>query len=251
MKLPTIIFHCCTHKTASQWFKDLFSDDIVTNNIPLNPYQYWNDLPEGTETRSLMDRNFDGFNFPRNIIATPIYCSFQNYCSISKPEFYRSFFVLRDPRDIVVSWYYSMKETHTINNKGMKRRREKLQTLSKKKGLSWSIKKLYRDDYFEAQKSWYENYSEDPNLKLLRFEKFFGNDTFRSLKKLFEHLNLPLNENEMSHLFERHRFERKQKQNDRYRNGEPGNWKKHLKKDHLHLLQELTDDITTTLDYNP
>jgi len=43
--------------------------------------------------------------------------SYDLYEEIQKPERYRTIYVQRDPRDVIVSWYWSMLETHVLMGK--------------------------------------------------------------------------------------------------------------------------------------
>jgi hypothetical protein len=54
--------------------------------------------------------------FPPRSIVTHLYVTYDTYLSIPKPEKYKTFFVMRDPRDLVVSWYFSAKYSHRLEH---------------------------------------------------------------------------------------------------------------------------------------
>ena len=65
-----------------------------------------------------------------------------------------------------------------------------------------------------------------------------------------EHLSIPITDNALKKLLERHSFEKKKKVSNHYRKGKEDDWKNHLGLHHLNLLAELTDDVTETLGYD-
>ena len=90
------IFHCCVQKTASQWFKSVFCDEIFYQNTGLAAESY--------SKVGLRQDTYDAV--PLRKVATPLYISYANYLELPKPKAYKTFFVTRDPRDIVVSFYF-------------------------------------------------------------------------------------------------------------------------------------------------
>ena len=67
----------------------------------------------------------------------------EGFAALPKPEPWRAFFVLRDPRDVVVSWYFSSIGSHPTNSsRGMQRAREHLAALDEEQGLIDSIRRL-------------------------------------------------------------------------------------------------------------
>jgi len=246
----TNIYHCCTHKSASRWFRAIFTDPIIYQTSGLLPYMYQRYLPHQVDRRPINERNLESWSFPTKVIITPLYLDWQSYQTIRKPKLYKTFFVLRDPRDLIVSWYFSMKDTHPIMTEQSVEWRSKLRALDKSDGLSYAIKEINRMGQFTAQRAWVEHQNEDRNVKIYRFEDFFGTKQFNAMKGLMEHLRIHITDNALNELLEKHSFEKKKKMSNHYRKGKKGDWKNHLGLNHLKLLAELTDDITETLCYD-
>jgi len=244
------VYHCCTPKTASTWFSKIFADPIIYRRCGLLTYQYQRFLPNGADRRPLDERNFQNCRFPSKAIITQLYIDWHSYQTIHKPTCYRTFFVLRDPRDLIVSWYFSMKDTHALLTEELFSRRRRLRSLDQSQGLAFSIREMARRGHFRAQHSWWINQNKDENVKLYRFEGLFGSEQFNVVSDLMKHLRIPIKNRELKQLLEKHSFAKKQKQSNHYRKGKAGDWRNYLTLDHLGLLSELTDNITKMLGYD-
>src|SRR5215212_3669825 len=66
------IFHCCVHKTASQWVRKILADERTYKYSGLEAYNYQRDWPGGVDTRPITERKFTE-PFPTHTIVTPIY----------------------------------------------------------------------------------------------------------------------------------------------------------------------------------
>ena len=114
------IYHCCVHKTGSQWIRKVFADPAVYRATGLRTYAYGPRLDDGdgaAPTRDLVRPAV-----PRRRIVSPLYMPYDGFAALPKPEPWRAFFVMRDPRDVVVSWYFSSISSHPTNSsRGMQR----------------------------------------------------------------------------------------------------------------------------------
>ncbi|MEM9657960.1 MAG: hypothetical protein AAF961_06315 [Planctomycetota bacterium] len=120
------VYHCCVWKTASQWVRNVFSSSSVYRYSGLLPYDYENQ--QGENDRPLQDRTFDQ-PAPRRRIVSPLYADHRHFDAMPKPDSYRAFFVCRDPRDLVVSHYFSSRYSHA-SSAGVEQERAQLSALS-------------------------------------------------------------------------------------------------------------------------
>lgn len=222
------IFHCCVQKTASQWIRSLFQDSRITMHSGLQVLNFYHDLEK--EDPRLSSSYLFTVPFPANTIVTPLYISFESFCSIPKTEKYRAFFIMRDPRDLVVSWYFSTKYSHPPIGKILERR-DKLNQVSIEEGLILSIDFLSERGYFRTLESWINAPVIDSNVKLVKFEDLTGADNLTVIQDLLDHCLIDVSPDVLQSLLDDVSFEklanRKQGIEDQfahYRKGIEGDW---------------------------
>lgn len=246
------IYHCCTHKSASQWVKGLLFDQATYRYSGLAGFQYqkaW--MENGRDSRPYHERRFDR-PFPRGRICGPLYFHYDCFEALSKPDSYRAFFVLRDPRDLAVSYYFSMKYSHGNIGEGL---RNKLDSLSKSEGLCWAIDQLQSMGALEAQRSWIR--AENPHIRIFRYEDLVGEEQFRHMRLLFDFCTIPMPEEVLRDLLDRHAFKKLAggrekgagKKKHHYRKGVPGDWKNHFDEQVHDHFGEVTGDLIGELGY--
>ena len=251
------LFHCCTHKTASQWFRALFADPLIydctglkahhfleTCEPPLSPdkVEAWTPPPDG---------------FPPRTIVTSFYIHYQSFLGISKPDQWRGFFVLRDPRDLVVSLYYSFRYSHPLMEP-VSSIRERLKDMPIEEGLQHAISVGQGIlGMFDIQRDWVCHSTNDERLKIFRFEDLFGNYQFQTIRLLFEHLGMPVNKQELQDLLEKYSFEnfssgRRPGETDDHhhlRRGLPGAWREEFTPKTQEFFLRQTGDLLEVLGY--
>ncbi|WP_411845349.1 sulfotransferase domain-containing protein [Roseibacillus persicicus] len=94
--------------------------------------------------------------------------------------------IVRDPRDIVVSGYFSHLKTHKIANEEYARERERLQSLSKEEGLIETLNGINARTLADLQ-DW--KTGESPNILEFRLEEMSG-EPMKYLKKILLHADL-------------------------------------------------------------
>ncbi len=171
------IFLCSVQKTGSKWFKKIFSD------VRLNKYTNLNVFPQHDYEYT------EGFRkFPKYSLVPGLYISYQHYMLIEKPKNYKTIYIYRDPRNIVVSWFYSMLKTHYPRS-GVNEVRERLELMSKEDGLLYSIQFL--NEKFSFIRSWIELGKDDPNVYFVRFEEF-SEDPLKHFINLLDFCNIEI-----------------------------------------------------------
>lgn len=248
------VYHCCVHKTGSQWVRAVLSDEALSAYCGLKPYSYQQDLPGGVDVREIRARTFSR-PFPPGTIATPIYIGYQNYLGIPKPSRYRSFFVMRDPRDIVVSWYFSMKHSHAPNP-GVLQHRDVLAGRSVRDGLEYATEHLDRGGSFAALRSWVEARGTDEHILIVRFEDLIGVDATETFARVLAHCDIRVPEAVLRACVARHSFGRVSGRDPgvedpaaHYRKGIAGDWKNHFDERLAAWFDERTDHLVARLGY--
>jgi hypothetical protein len=218
------------------------------------PYTYQDTLPGRGDTRKIVERTFSG-PFPRNTIVTPLYITFENFETIPKPEGYKAFFVMRDPRDIAVSWYFSMRYSHAPMGK-IPEHREELNRRPITEGILYTIEHLHNVGLFAALQSWVDAPRRDENIMLLRFEDMTAPDNLNGFKEFFFHLDTRMPEVMLCQLLQDYSFERlagrKRGEEDKlahYRKGIHGDWRNYFDDTIIAEFKDRTGDLVIRLGY--
>jgi len=211
-------------------------------------------LPGLVDPRKLTDRSFSK-PFPRKTIVTPLYTDFKNFAVLPKPERYKAFFVMRDPRDLIVSMYFSSRYSHTpVGN--IPKVRELLNDMSQADGIRYTIRYLEDFGFYAALRSWVNSSKSDDNVLLLRFEELIVNDNLEIFKRLFAHTDIRIPEETLYQLLQDYSFERlsgrRQGEEDKYahyRKGSPGDWTTYFDSTIVAEFKEVTGNLVMHLGY--
>lgn len=160
------IFHITVHKCASTWFRDFFRDELMLKALPGARCHYEMDLKH---------RIYEDYckqtmvTLPDNAVITNIYCDRTSFDAMPKPDEFRAFYMMRDPRELIVSSYWSWR----VNHPGGHGNRKLLNDMLEEDGLLWTVRELdERLGVFRAMRSWV-----DPELHkqiaYVKFEDFF------------------------------------------------------------------------------
>jgi len=163
---------------------------------------------------------------------------------------------MRDPRDIVVSWYFSVRFSHKPVGRIPEHRKE-FENMSIKAGLIYSINYLHKFGLFYALSSWVEAPEIDPNVMLVRFEDLVREDNASIFGKIFDHCDIPVPEKILGQLLSDYSFDKlsggRQKgvenTRDHYRKGVTGDWQNYFDSDISNVFSSKTGDLTYILDY--
>jgi len=251
---PINIYHCCVQKTGSQWIKAILSDKTILEKTGLSIHTYYRLLPDNTDPRILTERFFDQ-PFPENCILSPLYMDYNSYLSIPKPASFRTIAIIRDPRDIVISWYFSVRYSHPLMGK-IPKHREILNEISLEEGLIYSIEYLKSYGLFAAMQAWVSGPVQDPHVVLFRFEDLINKELqYYRLSDLFAHCEFQMNEREIKNLMTKYSLDEMQKKAKKkqsenkgishYRKGIAGDWKNYFTiKVHSAFMHHLGNLVT-------
>lgn len=265
------------HKCASTWFGDIFYDvcyDLgLRYQIVYKPRDFDGDL-----RRYITENNIDFISYANadfNQVAT-----LENLVGIH---------AVRDPRDIIVSAYFSHLKTHSTQAwPELIAHRKRLQQCDLEAGLFHEI--AFRRQQFDEMRSWKDFHGanimqvrmEDVTsstyqsmLSIIGFLGLLNQDHYGFSKRIEFVLAKVLRETEvrvglpLPHIHHalpaerilgivwKNEFEKKaggrkvgQENNDsHYRKGVPGDWKNHLTRNHIALIQQEYNDVILQYGY--
>lgn len=243
----SVVYHACIQKSASQWFKKIFLDYSKDKDIEVY-------VPGKNFYNRTININEEYLEPSKNCIITPLYMHYNDFKVISKNKKFKAFYVFRDPRDLVVSRYFSNKFSHASDDY-ITKERAKLNFMSEDEGLTYMITLMKSmDDYFSSMIEW--NNSNNSNILLCRYEDFIGVNQFDEFKKLFQFLNLEISDSALNELLNKNSFQKlsgresgNENKNSHYRKGISGDWKNYFKDQHKILFKEIFGNQLIKLGY--
>ncbi len=249
------VFHCCVQKTASQWIRKVFSDPRCVRASGLSPFNFYENINDAEQKPRLSpDFHFDT-PFPNDTVVTPLYINYSSFCSIPKPALYKAFFVVRDPRDLVVSWYFSARYSHDQVDE-IQPHRNSLGSLSTTEGLIFSIRQLASAQYFSSIHSWLEAPKQDDNIKIFKFEELTAPAHTDIFEALFDHCGIKIPKSTLEAVLKRYSFrqmaQRHQGVEDassHYRKGLVGDWVHYFDESVEEVFRDETGDLLERLGY--
>lgn len=242
------IYHCCIQKTASQWFRQVLNDPLIRRSNKLLHYSpSENFITKDVEILKKLDK------LPTGVIISPFYIRFPDFSAMEKPDAYKAFFVARDPRDLIVSNYFSLKYSHTPYHPYIIEMRKKLNSMSLNNGIK-DIISSSTEGIKLTLKGWFNQKSE--KIMLIKYEDMFGDNQTAIFSDLLKHCGINLTDNTIASILKRYSFKnicgREQGSEDvkhHYRKGVAGDWKNYFSDEHKNLFKKLSGDLLVKCGY--
>lgn len=159
-----------------------------------------------------------------------LYVTYEEYRAAALPADHARFVVIRDLRDTLVSYYFSIKHSHPVMSDAMAAMRRQLQSCDTQTGLRIVMDGLLAR-CAEIQRSWL-----DAGEPFLRYEDLLTDDVALLTRTLIDECRLPIGRDELRKAIESQRFEnktggRQRGQEDQHaheRKATPGDWRNHF-----------------------
>ena len=173
------VFHCCAWKTGSQWIRLILSDPRFYMATGLKPLAIFNPPEIDADPTKLI--------VPDKRIVTNFFAYYSTYNEVQKPENHRVFYVVRNPRDLLVSWYFSNRYSHrpTPEIDGW---RKDMMGMDDEQGLICTIGLFH--EVRDRVKSWVDASLTNPNLVIVKFEDLTGENQQEAWRELLDHVGL-------------------------------------------------------------
>jgi hypothetical protein len=190
----TNIYYISTSKTGSEWLKRVFSDKTM---------RYHSHMP-AFRGRWVYD-NLNKRIFPYTF-TTSLGITYEMYLQIPKFSNYKSLYVYRDPRDILVSWYFSTLYSHSRTPKIL-RYRDALKNMDIKGGLQHTLS-ILNDTAFQSMRTWLK--CTDEQVLFIGYEELIDN-SIHTFRRIMEHFHWDVPDNVLQNVLNKYSFKRQAK----------------------------------------
>lgn len=222
------------HKCATNWMRGVFQE--------ICKIKQWDCIINGGQENNL-------------IFPTKTACIFMNVNSTAESvkrmtPGAKGFHLIRDPRDALVSQYFSWKNSHKNNNQNILDTREKLLDMSTEDGLILML------DYLVMIKSvnnW--ELGKYPNVLEVKYEDLV-NSEYAEFSKIINHLEIPIRNSELQKIVEHNSFEKKTKRSpgeedkkSHLRKGVAGDWRNYFTDQIKNIFKERYGSELIRLNY--
>lgn len=241
------VVHACVWKSGSQWVRMVLSDPRVYRHSGLQPVpcdaESWKKLVE------------ESWTVPKRRVVTPVYAPYVSVKKALDAHGGATFFVKRDPRDLLVSRYFSRLSAHPLSPRIAQLRKE-LEGMSERDGL------IHVLGDFQPIASILDSWSQpdaaaDPRVLITSYEALTGADGHAAWRKVFAHCDIALGDAEITALLERYSFKNlsggreagEEARSHKYRKGQAGDWMNYFDADLKAAFIGATGDLTERLGY--
>ncbi|WP_345993135.1 sulfotransferase domain-containing protein [Sulfurimonas sp. HSL-1716] len=250
------IYHCGIQKSATQWIRNILSDPLILERSNKKLY-----APSKDYLWSKRDHDDLLAGFELNSIVTPLYIDYESFLYMKKPDSYRAFWIMRDPRDVITSLYFSYTFSHPIIDEDHARDRKILQSLNQEAGFNYFLEKAY--DFYNAKNplytsllSWLES-KDNASVRVVKYEDLIGARQKEIFSELFQFLDIALSSWEVDKILDKYSFKAMTQDRDvgvenkksHYRKGQEGDWKNYFSNEHKKRFKIATADLLIQLGY--
>lgn len=201
------------HKCATNWIRRLFRD--------LCTIKKWNYRVYKGRGKNL--------TFPRSDCYVYMYVNANSNCVTKMTSNSRGFHLIRDPRDALVSQYWSWKNVHQNNNEMILNTRKKLQKLNIEDGL---IEILDVFVMLQQLRDW--SFNRYKNILEVKYENLVENP-YSQFQNIFNYLQIDISDQDFQDLVDRNSFQKitnripgEEDYNSHFRKGIAGDWKNYF-----------------------
>jgi hypothetical protein len=188
--------------------------------------------------------------------VSPLYINFESFAAMPKPAEFRAFFVVRDPRDLVVSHYFSSRYSH-VENPAVLEERSRLVGLSESEGMEIHTRYMADRGIFDALRSWAERSADDNRIAIFRFEDLVGEHQLHWMQKLASFCDIRIPTADLESILSRLSFARlsggrkpgEENKFHKYRSGKHGDWQKYFDEAVATAFLEVAGNLPQTLGY--
>jgi len=228
------------HKSGSQWFRSILDSEIMHVAADYRFYTYKLLPLKGFDSRPLQMRRLpEGL---ANGIYGPLYIAPECLCD-GFGDLDRVAVIIRDPRNVIISWYDSLLYTHAEMG-DISAIRKQLAASNEAVGIDVMIDHAHRFGTFKAMDSWLNMAKADNRVSIFRFEDIFGVNGEAEYTEMLSHFGLVYDPIRVHKAFERFSFNNMAKKNKHYKEGKKRQWNERLNDSHQDRIATLCP-ITT------
>jgi len=235
-------------RSASTTLRNFFSEDFVVQSLNYGPSLHWAVQIRDEQVPGKYENPYAGpfeedLLVPDNTLVHCVHCMQEDFEGKHTLNDYKGAILIRDPREVVVSSYFSWKFSH-----GVHEHRKTVLSLDKIEGMKFVIDKLREDRQIECMHSWCCAELDD-RWKLYRYEDLFkSNETqIPGLRSILDHFDTKCDPGQLNKLLAKYSYEklssnRKRGDMDKqshHRDCLPDTWKKEMPAEVLEYLYSI------------
>lgn len=229
----TTVFHITHQKAGSQWIYQILNEIAPTRII----------------TARMGEQQFTSQPIIPGMVYSPLYIDRMNFERVPVPTNHVKFFVIRDPRDTLISLYFSSKKSH-VSSRRIALARPQLERLSFEDGLRL-LMRYNMPRLIDIALSWLNA----PETYWVRFEDLLS-DQYTEFQRVLDYCEFGIRGEQLKQVLDKFSFERlsgrargSEDESSHYRKGVPGDWKNYLKDSLLDEFNQLFGDALVSTGY--